>query len=126
MTALLLIVLRRREAIIAGLAAEKAYILKDLHDGIGGITTNIGLIADMASRSDDAERQRRAVSDIAQLSQDGMAELRGVMDSLDPEELSWTRLVSQLRHLGRQTCERTTSRSDFRATSILQRQRSPR
>jgi len=48
--------------------AEKENILKDLHDGIGGITTNIKLLAELAQKQDGLSVVRRSLSTIADLS----------------------------------------------------------
>ena len=84
---------------------EKAMMMKDLHDGIGGITTNISLLADVATRTDSPDRVERAVEDISELSREGIAEIRSFVDSLDEADISWQRLVNELRHLGRRTLE---------------------
>lgn len=86
-------------------AREKAVMLKDLHDGIGGITTNISLLADVAARSDSEDVTHKAVRDISRLSREGMTEIRGFLSSLDESEISWKRLATELRQLGRQTLE---------------------
>ena len=102
LAALVLIVQRRHDARVRRYAEDKARMLKDLHDGIGGITSNIGLLAEVAARDASSDKRMRLVEDIAELSREGMAEMRSLLDSLDEEEVTWTRLAAQLRHLGRQ------------------------
>ncbi len=81
---------------------EKAVMLRDLHDGVGGITTNISLLADIARRAESPETTERAVSDISELSREGLAEIRSFLHSLDESEMTWERLLKELRHLGKQ------------------------
>lgn len=100
--ALAYVVQRRHDEQVRRYAAEKAHMLKDLHDGIGGITSNIGLLAEVAARAEDG-RARELAADIAELSREGMTEMRHLLDSLDERELDWDRLARQLRHIGNQS-----------------------
>ncbi len=67
---------------------EKEKIFRDLHDGIGGITTNIGLLAEVAQKASDLVEIRRALATIADLSRDGMTEIRNIMHSFDSPQQS--------------------------------------
>lgn len=69
-------------------ARERERILKDLHDGIGGITTNISLLADMAQSASSHEEIRKALATISELSREGLSEIRGFMNSID--RAGWT------------------------------------
>ncbi len=80
--------------------AEKEKILKDLHDGIGGLTTNINLLAELSRKSDDLNEIRRSLTTIADLSRESLSEIRGFIQSLDTRELSWHAIAAELRHLG--------------------------
>lgn len=80
--------------------AEKENILKDLHDGIGGLTTNINLLAEIARTSGDPEAVRRSLATIAELSRESLSEIRGFIQTLDARELTWHTLAAELRHLG--------------------------
>lgn len=79
---------------------EKEKILMDLHDGIGGITTNISILAELAQKSSDAEDIQGKLATIAQLTREGMGEIRSFMHSLDADELNWRTLASVLRNQG--------------------------
>jgi PAS domain S-box-containing protein len=79
---------------------EKENILKDLHDGIGGLTTNINLLAELARTSDDRSAVRHSLATIAELSRESLAEIRGFIQSLDAKELSWQAIAAEFRHLG--------------------------
>ncbi len=80
--------------------AEKERILKDLHDGIGGITTNVNLLAELAQKSDDITAIKRSLATIADLSRDSLSEIRNFIQSLDTKELSWQAIAAELRSLG--------------------------
>lgn len=78
---------------------ERELMLADLHDGIGGITTNIRLLSEAAQRADSPERARETLAAINRLARDGIGEIRSVMQGLDEEELDWAALAAELRAL---------------------------
>ena len=80
--------------------AEKESILMELHDGIGGITTNIGILSELAQESTDRERVRKTLATISQLSREGVSEIRGIMRSIDISEMSWHTLAAEIRIQG--------------------------
>jgi PAS domain S-box-containing protein len=80
--------------------AEKENILKDLHDGIGGLTTNINLLAELARTTDDLAAIKRSLATIAELSRESLSEIRGFIQSLDTKELSWQAIAAEFRYLG--------------------------
>jgi len=79
---------------------EKEKILMDLHDGIGGITTNIGILAELAQKASSLPEIKKTVSVISRLSKEGISEIRGFMHSLDYSDLNWRTLVAELRNQG--------------------------
>jgi signal transduction histidine kinase len=84
---------------------EKEKILLDLHDGIGGIMANIGLLAEIARKSPPVPGGGGPISTISELSQEGMAEIRTIMHSIDSAELTRQGLVSEFRGLGSRMIE---------------------
>ncbi len=81
-------------------AAEKEKILKDLHDGIGGITTNIGLLAELGQKKPSLEEVKKTFATIAELSREGLAEIKSFMCSLDTKEGNWHTMTAELRRVG--------------------------
>ena len=79
---------------------EKEKILMDLHDGIGGITTNISILSELAQKATDGETVTKMLSTISRLSREGISEIRGFMHSLDSKELNWRTLAVELRNQG--------------------------
>jgi signal transduction histidine kinase len=79
---------------------EKEKILMDLHDGIGGITTNISILSELAQKETDVEGVKKTLVTISQLSREGISEIRSIMYSLDTKELSWRTMASELRIQG--------------------------
>ncbi len=79
---------------------EKEKILMDLHDGIGGITTNISILAELAQKTSSLPEMKKTVSVISRLSKEGISEIRGFMHSLDNTDLNWRTLAAELRNQG--------------------------
>jgi signal transduction histidine kinase len=79
-------------------------VLMDIHDGIGGITTNISLLSEIARKAGPAESQK-AVATISSLAREGMAEIRSLMYSLDREDMTWHSLSVEIRNLGMKMVE---------------------
>lgn len=79
---------------------EKEKILMDLHDGIGGITTNISILSELAQNVKNSANAGKLLSTISQLSREGIAEIRGFMHSLDSKDLNWRTMAAELRKQG--------------------------
>ena len=79
---------------------EKEKLLMDLHDGIGGITTNISILTELALKAADIEGVKSTLGTIAQLSREGIAEIRSFMHSLDAQDLNWRTIATELRNQG--------------------------
>ena len=80
--------------------AEKEELLRDLHDGIGGITTNISMLAELAKSSDALPDIKKTLSTISELSREGLSEIRNFMNSLDARDMNWQTLLAELRNQG--------------------------
>jgi PAS domain S-box-containing protein len=85
--------------------AEKENILMELHDGIGGITTNISILSELAQNASDLDNVKKTLATISRLSREGMAEIRSFMQSLDARELNWRTLAAELRNQGSRMME---------------------
>lgn len=84
-------------------AQEKEAMLRDLHDGIGSVTTNIRMLAELGQR--DQKRAAESLATIAELSSEGIAELRTFIQSLDENQVDWPLLSAELRRFGGQLIE---------------------
>jgi len=80
--------------------AEKEELLRDLHDGIGGITTNINMLAELAKSSNALPDIKKTLSTISELSREGLSEIRNFMNSLDARDMNWQTLLAELRNQG--------------------------
>lgn len=80
---------------------EKDKMLRDMHDGIGSITTNIILLADMAQQNVSLEGDaKKTLKTISELSKEGLSEIRTFMQSLDDKRTDWHGLTADIRHYG--------------------------
>jgi signal transduction histidine kinase len=77
---------------------ERDTLVRDLHDGLGGVVTNVRHLADRGS-GDDLD-PRRALAHIASLADEGMAELRILMTGFDTLPASYRELAIELRRAG--------------------------
>lgn len=84
---------------------ERESLLRELHDGLGSITTGIGLLADAGKNAGSPEEARRALGSIYELSRESMAEIRGFLRHLDVRPLTWPILAGELGELGRRVLE---------------------
>jgi signal transduction histidine kinase len=80
-------------------------VLMDIHDGIGGITTNIYLLSEIAQKAAEPADVKKAVATISSLSREGMGEIRSLMYSLDREDMTWHSLSAEIRNQGMKTVE---------------------
>jgi len=80
---------------------EKEKILRDLHDGIGGIATNISLLAELAQKAKTLDDAKRMLATIQDLSREELSEIRNYMRSLDAREMTWHQLSSELVSQGK-------------------------
>lgn len=87
--------------------AEQALerVLMDIHDGIGGITTNISLLSAIAQKTSSPADVTKALSTISDLAGEGMGEIRNLMFSLDSDDLSWSTLVGEFKSHGAKRVE---------------------
>jgi signal transduction histidine kinase len=79
---------------------EKEELIKDLHDGIGGMTTNIKFLSQMGLTNSSIEEMKKSLSDISALSSDCLDEIGSFMQTLDEEETDWFSVAKTLRHTG--------------------------
>jgi signal transduction histidine kinase len=79
---------------------EKERIFRDPHDGIGNITINIGLLAELAQKETSVAEIRKRLAVISDLSQEGMMEIWNIMHSFDATQKTWEAMAAELRRQG--------------------------
>lgn len=81
---------------------EKEMLIKDLHDGIGGIMTKISMLAQYAQAANKFEVYEEITEKILNLGYEGGAEVRSFMNSLDSEQTAYGDLLAEIT----EHCER--------------------
>ena len=91
--------LRRRVATYAAAlevnAREREMMLRDLHDGLGRITTGIAMLTEVARREQDDSKPLRQIAELAHA---GTNEIRTFMQGLDEDGCDWEGLQAKMRH----------------------------
>lgn len=80
--------------------AEREQMVQDLHDGLGGLASNIALLAGMAKREAPTPELGRTLGTIEMLAVESLAEIRGFMNSLDAQDADWHALAADMRSDG--------------------------
>ena len=76
---------------------ERDLLMKDLHDGLGGIVTNVRMLAD---RSSDEPPNAGVLDAISTLAADGINELRTLIFGFDGPPQTWKQVAAELRRAG--------------------------
>ncbi len=79
---------------------EDQLLIRDLHDGIGGLTANLAILAEVGRRDASQEQDKDRFSRIARLATDGAAEVRTLMSSLEAQEMTWPDFFDECRRQG--------------------------
>jgi signal transduction histidine kinase len=80
-------------------------LIRDLHDGIGGLTANLAILAEIGRRDATAEPERERFARITQMATHGGAEVRSLMGVLEARDMSWTDFFDECRSYGQMTVE---------------------
>ncbi len=78
-------------------AQQWSLLLRDLHDGIGSVSANIGMLAELARKAPTAEAKDTLIAQISELATEGNIELRTMMNSLEARDMSWPELLAEIR-----------------------------
>jgi len=84
---------------------EKELLLQDLHDGLGGMATNIGLLANLAQKEQNLAAMQGRLATIGELADAALSEIRGFMYSLEDSDADWSAVAGDLRAYGRKLVE---------------------
>jgi len=76
---------------------EKDLLVKDLHDGIGGIVSNIAMLAQYGLGRMELESCRTTLKKITELATEGVDEVRSFMNSTESGESAWSDLLAEIK-----------------------------
>lgn len=79
---------------------QKQALIRDLHDGIGGLTANLAILAELGRRHALGDRDREQFARLSDLASDGGMEVRSLMRSLESGAMSWEDLIDEIRRHG--------------------------
>lgn len=80
---------------------QRELIARDLHDGLGGIIANIGIMVGLAQKNVQCKGKGDCyLSQIGELALEGSTEIRGLMSTLDAEDAHWPDLLGEMRRFG--------------------------
>ncbi len=97
---------QRQELAYQKLLEEKKYLrqiellVRDLHDGVGGILAGISLVGATGLRDADPARREEALRKIADLASEGNVEVRSLMNTLETRDFFWPDLITEFRRHG--------------------------
>ncbi len=97
---------QRRELDYQRLMDERKYVrqiemlIRDLHDGLGGVMTGISLVSTLGLRAGEPAAREEALRKIADLAGEGHVEVRSLMNTLETREFFWADLIKEFRRHG--------------------------
>jgi signal transduction histidine kinase len=80
-------------------------ILRDLHDGVGGMMTNIVILSEINQTKPLPKEITKTFATISALSREGITEIRSLIYSLDRNDLNWRSFIAELRSQGNNMAE---------------------
>lgn len=78
---------------------QRQHLIRDLHDGVGGVTANLALLASVGQVEGINSEQKALLSHIEQLAIEGNRELRSLMNSLEKDATQWGDFLRDFRGL---------------------------
>jgi signal transduction histidine kinase len=89
--------LRERELLNERTLRQRDLLLRDLHDGIGGMTANLVLLVSMGRREEEAAERHELMRHIEHLVVACNREVRSLMDVLEQGSVDWGQFLQELR-----------------------------
>ena len=88
----------------ARLVNQQKQLLRDMHDGLGGIAANISLLANLGQQETDLVAKDGVLGKIETLAVEGNAEIRSLMNAMENREFIWTDWLLEIRKFGQAAC----------------------
>lgn len=86
-----------RELAEKRLLDERQKILRDLHDGVGGVTANLALLAGLGASTGSESERHDLFQRIEQLATEGSRELRMLLDLFEHGDVTWADVFHEMR-----------------------------
>lgn len=84
---------------------EKERLIKDIHDGVGGIITNIIMLGRYGTTHTDISNCHETLHKITELAADGAEEIRSFMNSIEGGMSAWSDLLAELKNYAEKMLE---------------------
>ncbi len=88
----------------ARLVNQQKRLLRDMHDGLGGIAANISLLANLGLQETELPAKNGVLEKIETLAAEGNAEIRSLMNAMENREFVWTDWLLEIRKFGQAAC----------------------
>lgn len=88
----------------ARLVNQQKRLLRDMHDGLGGIAANISLLANMGRQETEMAAKDGVLEKIETLAAEGNSEIRSLMNAMENREFIWTDWLLEIRKFGQAAC----------------------
>ncbi|MGJ8640517.1 MAG: ABC transporter substrate-binding protein [Opitutaceae bacterium] len=72
-------------------------ILRDIHDGLGGLINNMSMMSAIAIRDTDENHRQRWLEKIGMTANEGNAEIQTLMNALEDSTMIWGQFIDSLR-----------------------------
>ena len=76
---------------------QRQALVRDLHDGIGGITANLAMLAALGREEEKEAVRHETLKQIQDIALEGNRELRSLMNTLDRGNFQWSDWLAELR-----------------------------
>jgi signal transduction histidine kinase len=103
----------RREAEEQRSLRQRQALIRDLHDGIGGITANLAMLAALGREEETAAVREEMLKHIQVIALEGNREVRSLMNTLENGKFHWTDWLADLRDYSRKVAEPHGIRVDW-------------
>lgn len=74
-------------------------LIRDIHDGLGGITTNISFTATLGRRETDLQKKDEWLDKLQLLAEEANTELRELMNELECTSMEWPDVIDAIRRI---------------------------
>ena len=79
---------------------QQELLIRDLHDGVGGIVAAIGMLSALGLKEPDEVKKAEMLRKIMELAGEGNVEVRTLMGTLESREFFWADLFTEMRRHG--------------------------
>ncbi|MCX6874904.1 MAG: PAS domain-containing protein [Verrucomicrobia bacterium] len=79
---------------------QQELLIRDLHDGVGGIVAAIGMLSALGLKEPDLLKKEEMLRQIMALAGEGNVEVRTLMGTLESREFFWADLITEMRRHG--------------------------